>query len=152
MTLNRTSLLRMTRAMRLGTALLKQMLRVGVPMGPLVLLSVRGRTSGKLYMTPVALVKQGHERWLVAAFGEVNWVRNLRAAGAAQLIRGRHVESIGTFELSAREAAPILQRFLRTYHLVPFIPPYFGVTSQSPLADFEQEAARHPVFRVVREK
>ena len=52
----------MTTLMRNGTAFLKTMLRAGVPMGPLALLSVRGRKSGKLYTTPVALVKQNGER------------------------------------------------------------------------------------------
>lgn len=147
-----TQTFRMTRTMRLGTALLKALLRAGMPMGSLVLLSVRGRKSGKVYTTPVALVHQGHERWLVAAFGEVNWVWNLRAAGAAHLTRGRHSEPIDVVELGSAEAAPILQRFLHAYHLVPFIPPYFSVSPRSPLADFEREAAHHPVFRILHTK
>ncbi len=121
-------------------------------MGSLVLLSVRGRKSGKVYTTPVALVQNGHERWLVAAFGEVNWVRNLRAAGAAHLTRGRQSEPIDVVELGSTEAAPILQRFLQAYHLVPFIPPSFSVTPHSPLADFEREATHHPVFDIISTK
>jgi deazaflavin-dependent oxidoreductase (nitroreductase family) len=140
---------RLTRTMRLGTALLKAILRTGMPMGPLVLLSVRGRRSGRVFTTPVALVHHGQERWLVAAFGEVNWVRNLRAAGAAHLTHGRRTEPISVVELGSIEPAPILQRFLYAYHLVPFIRPFFSVTPHSPLADFEREAARHPVFRIV---
>lgn len=139
----------MTTAMRRGTAALKAMLGAGVPMGPLRLLTVRGRKSGKLYTTPVALVQEGRARWLVAAFGEVNWVHNLRAAGEAQLRRGWQKETIGVVELGADAAAPILQTFLRRFHLVPFIPPYFAATPQSPLADFEREAATHPVFRII---
>lgn len=142
----------MTRLMRLGTALLKALLRARVPMGPLVLLSVRGRKSGKVYTTPVALVDQGHERWLVAAFGEVNWVRNLRAAGVAHLTRGWQSEPIDVVELGRSEAAPILQRFLQAYYLVPFIPPSFSVTPHFPLADFEREATHHPVFGIVRSR
>jgi deazaflavin-dependent oxidoreductase (nitroreductase family) len=147
-----TSTLSLTRTMRLGTALLKRMLHVGVPMGPLMLLAVQGRTSGKTYVTPVALVKQGQERWLVAAFGEVNWVQNLRAAGRAYLIRGYRSEPIGVIELDASEAAPILQQFLHAYHLVPFIPPYFSVTLQSPREAFVREAAQHPVFHIVSKR
>lgn len=143
-----TQTVQMTRAMRLGTALVKALLRAGAPMGSLTLLSVRGRKSGKMYAIPVALVQQNEERWLVAAFGEVNWVRNLRAVGTAQLIHGRRAETIAVVELGATEAAPILQRFLRANHLVPFIPPYFSATPRSPLTDFEREAIHHPVFRV----
>jgi deazaflavin-dependent oxidoreductase (nitroreductase family) len=118
-------------------------------LGPLVLLSVRGRKSGKISTTPVALVQHGNERWLVAAFGEVSWVRNLRAAGAAHLILGRRTEAIGVAEVETQKAAPILQQFFQRFQRVPFIPPYFSVTPTSPLADFEREATRHPVFRIV---
>lgn len=47
-----TQTFRMTRSMRLGTALLKTLLQAGIPMGPLALLSVRGRKSG-LKKTPI---------------------------------------------------------------------------------------------------
>jgi len=134
--------------MSVGTATIKTFLRLGIPMGSLALLSVRGRKSGKVYTTPVALVERGQERWLVAAFGEVNWVRNLRAAGQARLRRGRRSEAIGAVELDAHAAAPILQEFLRQYHRIPFMRPYFHLVPTAPLADFEREAAHHPIFRV----
>lgn len=136
----------MTRSMRIGSTILIALLRAGVPLGSLILLSVRGRKSGKVYTTPVALVEQGGTRFLVAAFGEVSWVRNLRAAGSAQFTRGQRTEVSRVIELGEREAAPILKQFLTSYHLVPFIPPYFDVTPRSPLIDFEQEATQHPVF------
>jgi deazaflavin-dependent oxidoreductase (nitroreductase family) len=135
--------------MRIGSTMLTALLRTGLPFGSLTLLSVRGRKSGKVHTTPVALVKQESTSFLVAAFGEVNWVRNLRAAGSAQLTRGRRTEAISVVELETREAAPILKQFLTSYRMVPFLPPYFDVTPQSPLADFEREATRHPVFCLV---
>ena len=55
--MERTKTFQMTSMMRIGTAMLKALLRAGVPMGPLVLLSVRGRKSGKVYTTPVVLVQ-----------------------------------------------------------------------------------------------
>ena len=140
----------MTRGMRIGSTILTALLRAGMPLGSLTLLSVRGRKSGKIYTIPVALVEQGNTSFLVAAFGEVSWVRNLRAAGSAQFTRRRRTETSRVVELEAQEAAPILKQFLTSYHRVPFIPPYFHVTPQSPLADFEREATRHPVFRLLR--
>jgi hypothetical protein len=144
-----TKTFQMTSGMRIGTAILTAMLRVGLPFGSLVLLSVRGRTSGNVYTTPVALVEQRGTRWLVAAFEEVNWVHNHRVAGAAQFTRGRRREAIGVAELGAADAAPVLKQFLTNFQLVPFIRPYFDVTPQSPLSDFEREATQHPVFRIV---
>ena len=140
---------RMTRGLRVVSTIITTLLRIGLPVGPAVLLSVRGRKSGKIYTIPVALVENSGTRFLVAAFGEVNWVRNLRAAGQAQLTRGRRTEAIGVVELEAREAAPILKQFLRESQRVSFIKPYFHVTPHSSLADFEREALHHPVFRIV---
>jgi deazaflavin-dependent oxidoreductase (nitroreductase family) len=139
----------MTGGLRVVSTIITTLLRLGVPVGPSALLSARGRTSGKLYTIPIALVENSGTSFLVAAFGEVNWVRNLRAAGSAQLTRRRRTEAIGVVELGAREAAPILKQFLRESQSVSFIKPYFHVTPQSSLADFEQEALYHPVFRIV---
>ncbi len=143
-----TETFHMTRSMRIGSTILTALLRAGLPFGSLTLLSVRGRKSGKIHTIPVALVERSGASFLVAAFGEVNWVRNLRATGQAQLTRGHRTEAIGVVELEAREAAPILKQFLTSYQMGPFIPPYFDATPRSPLADFEQEATQHPVFRI----
>ncbi len=140
---------RMTAGLRVVSTIITALLHIGLPVGPSVLLSVRGRKSGKIYTIPVALVENSGTSFLVAAFGEVNWVRNLRAAGSAQLTRRHHTEAIGVVELGTREAAPILKQFLRESQRVSFIKPYFRVTPQSSLADFEQEALHHPVFRIV---
>ena len=142
----------MTGGLRVVSTIITILLRLGLPVGPSVLLSVRGRTSGKIYTIPVALVETSGTSFLVAAFGEVNWVRNLRAAGQAHLTRRRRTEAIGVVELGAREAAPILKQFLRESQRVSFIKPYFRVTPHSSLADFEQEALYHPVFRIVSKK
>jgi hypothetical protein len=95
----------------------------------------------------VLLVEQDGERWLVAPYGLVQWVRNIRAAGTATLTRGRHSEAIFVTELEAREAAPVLKQYL----LLPVaagVRSYFDATKDSPLEAFEREAARHPVFRI----
>ena len=43
------------------------------------LLTVRGRRSGRTYTTPVDVMDVGGRRWLVAAYGPGNWVKNARA-------------------------------------------------------------------------
>ncbi|HEV2580480.1 MAG TPA: hypothetical protein VGT44_06470 [Ktedonobacteraceae bacterium] len=50
--------------------------------------------------TPVAIVELNGQRLLSGAFGEVDWVRNLRAAKEATLQRGRRPEHIVVDELS----------------------------------------------------
>lgn len=139
----------MTTGLWMASTIIGTLLRLGLPVGPSALLSVRGRKSGKISTVPIALVENNGTRFLVAAFGEVNWVRNLRVAGSAQLTRKRRTEAIGVVELGTREAAPILKQYLRESQRVSFIKPYFNVTPQSSLVDFEQEALYHPVFRIV---
>ena len=141
-------LFKMTRSMQIGTAVLTALIHAGVPVGPLRLLSVRGRKSGKIYTTPIALVEEHGGRYLVAPFGEVGWVRNIRASGQAELRGGHSTEVIHVTELNYSDAAPILKLFRTRFALVPFVPPYFESTPKSPVKAFEQEAPYHPVFRI----
>src|SRR2546422_2961605 len=87
----------------------RRMLRGGVPLGPNALLTVRGRSSGVDRTTPVAVVAIGGRRWVIATFGDVNWARNLRAAGAATLTVNRRPEAVAARELPHVEAAPFFR-------------------------------------------
>jgi deazaflavin-dependent oxidoreductase (nitroreductase family) len=137
--------LRLTFVDRLGDALFMALLRAGMKIGTMSLLTVRGRKSGQPHTVPVLLVEQDGKRWLVAPYGVVQWVRNIRAAGTATLRRGRRSETIAVRELSAQEAAPILKQYLVKATATRA---YFDATKDSPLQDFEREAARHPVFEI----
>ncbi len=138
---------RVNPAVRISNAVVAALLRRGVKMGGNTLLTVPGRKSGQPRTTPVTILEWNGERWLQSPFGEVNWVRNLRAAGRATLTRGRRVEPISVIALSPAEAAPVLKGTLASYPSL--IKGYFDVTPESPLADFEREAPRHPMFRVI---
>ena len=85
------------------------------------------------------------ERWLVAPYGEVSWVRNAGAAGKLQLTRAGRCEQLANEEVGAEDAAPVLQRYLKR---VPVVRPFFDVSPDSPLAEFDTEAPHHPVFRL----
>jgi hypothetical protein len=93
----------------------------------------------------VTLVEEDGQRWLVAPYGEVNWVRNARTAGQVTLTRGHHCETVSIVELSPIEQAPILKEYLRR---VPIVRPFFDARVSSPLEAFVAEASRHPVFRL----
>ena len=121
--------------------------RLGLPPRKYQLLTVRGRKSGRLYSTPVAVMEVQGERWLVAPYGEREWVKNARAAGQVVLRRGRHSEVVGvTEELDPVEMAPVLKRYIAEE---PITGKFFDATPRSPLEDFVAEAPRHPVFRIV---
>ena len=132
-------------ATRMRDSLLMTLQRAGVNMGTMSLLTVRGRKSGQPHTVPVRLVEQDGQLWLVAPYGPVQWVRNLRVVGQAMLTRGRRSEAISVTELPAGEAAPILKQYL--LHVAD-VRPYFDVTRDSSLEAFELEAPRHPVFSI----
>ena len=131
---------------KLVNVLVTALIRVGVPLKSMYLLTVVGRRSGKKYTTPVVLVEHGSDRWLVAPYGAVGWVANARAAGKVTLTRGRRAEVVSIVELGADASAPILKEYLTK---VSVVRPFFDVTPQSPVAAFAGEAPRHPVFHVV---
>ena len=71
----------------------KFLLVARVPLGFNGLITIRGRTSGLPRTTPVAIIAVSGRRWVWAPWGDVHWVRNLRAAGGATItVRGRKEE------------------------------------------------------------
>jgi deazaflavin-dependent oxidoreductase (nitroreductase family) len=73
------------------------LLTAGIPLGPNALITIRGRKSGLLRTTPLAIIEVADRRWIWAPWGEVQWVRNLRAAGRATItVRGRREEVTAT--------------------------------------------------------
>jgi deazaflavin-dependent oxidoreductase (nitroreductase family) len=90
----------------------KLLLAAGVPMGPNVLITVRGRKSGLPRTTPVSIAENSGRRGLISPFGEVNWVRNLRAAGRATITVGRRKEEVTAVELGSTEAVEFIRDVL----------------------------------------
>ena len=85
---------RATFGVRFGNAMVATLLRTGVRMGPMTLLTVRGRKSGLPRSTPVAIIDVSGRRWIWAPWGDVNWVRNLRAAGHATITFRRRDDEV----------------------------------------------------------
>jgi deazaflavin-dependent oxidoreductase (nitroreductase family) len=117
-------------------------LRRGLKVGSQYLLTVPGRTSGVPRSTPISVVTLEGERYLVSAFPEADWVRNVRAAGIGTLLRGRHAEAVRLIELPDTEREPVLRAFLDQ---VPGGVRFFDSPEPDAVA---ASAARYPVFRV----
>lgn len=49
----------------------------------------RGRSSGKAFETPVSAYRKGRTVAIMLAHGKTNWVKNIMAAGAADIRLGR---------------------------------------------------------------
>ncbi|GEK79906.1 nitroreductase/quinone reductase family protein [Agrococcus baldri] len=120
--------------------------RAGLAPGGAAELTVRGRTSGEPRSTPVTPLELGGRLHLLAPYGQVGWVRNLRVAGEATIRRGRTYRIRAT-ELPAAEAAPVLREYVRR---IPLVRPYIAAGPGDDLAAFEAVAADHPVFVIER--
>jgi deazaflavin-dependent oxidoreductase (nitroreductase family) len=132
--------------LRLANVFTTTLLRAGIKLGNMSLLTVRGRKSGLLRTTPVAVGEYQGQRYLVGTFGGAQWVSNLRAAGRGTLSCGRRSETVSAIELPPADAAILLQYSLK--HAPGFVRGNFAVTAESPIADLEHEILRHPVFLV----
>ena len=134
--------------------LVRWLMRVGMPMGPNVPMTVRGRTSGQPRTAPVAVSEIDGRRYVVGAYGDVHWVRNLRAAGEASLrIHGRdlHVTATELDPVAARaffgETVPgYIGRFPRIGRA--FLRGLFRLVAPDILADPDRAAATRPVFEL----
>jgi hypothetical protein len=144
--------------------LVRIVLRLGLPAGPNALLVVRGRVSGKAYATPVALWELGDRRFVQASFGEVGWVRNLRASGLALIRRGRSLERVRGIELPAEVAGQLMHDALAEAPRFRVLRILLGPTVRPPIAilhryrfrvdeqlvDYVADARLHPLFELVR--
>ena len=147
----------MTRApalVRLSNPMTRWLLRHGMPMGPNVLLTVRGRSSGLPRSAAVAVTDIDGRRWVIGAYGEVDWVRNLRAAGEADLRIHGCTEHVTAIELDRAAAAAFFGDTLRVYvAALPwfgrlFARALFRLIGRDILADPERAAATRPVFEL----
>lgn len=77
---------------------------------------------------------------------EVQWVRNVRAAGGRAVVRGGGCEEVLLEEVPAGRRASILKAYLRTASGARW---HLPVEKDAPLPEFERLAPRFPVFRVV---
>jgi deazaflavin-dependent oxidoreductase (nitroreductase family) len=145
---------------RINSSIISSLLHFGISMGSFALLTVRGRKSGKPIETPIAIFNHEGKSYLLTAYGIVNWVRNLRAAGGeATITRSRYSEKIHAIELPPDAAAPIFREAVRSgppgipaviirVYRSRFVLPYLNVTVDSSLEEYEREVLTHPVFLV----
>jgi len=120
---------------------------LGIAPNYLVALEVPGRRSGRIISFPLVMVVVAGERYLVSMLGEeVNWVRNVKAAGGnVTLLHGRR-EEVCLQEVAEDCRAPVLKAYLKR---APGARAHLPVDKDAPLAEFEQVSPRFPVFRVV---
>jgi len=83
-----------------GNAVVKLFTRLGVKAGPVNVITVAGRTSGRPRSTPVTPWMVDGKRYVIAAIGTSDWSRNARAAGKGTLTSGRAVTRVRLTEVT----------------------------------------------------
>jgi deazaflavin-dependent oxidoreductase (nitroreductase family) len=121
--------------------------RAGVSVAGSRVLEVRGRESGEPRRTPVNLLTVDGARYLVAARGHTQWVRNLRALGEGRLLVGRRAEPFTAEEIPDEDKPAILRPYLERWKWE--VGAFFGgVGPDSSDEELRRIAPDHPVFRL----
>jgi deazaflavin-dependent oxidoreductase (nitroreductase family) len=133
--------------------IVKFLLGAGVPLGPNGILTVPGRKSGRPRSTPVAIITVAGRRWIWAPFGEVQWVRNLRAAGGATITVRRRQEAVRATELDPTQRVAFFRDILGPLARgIPFGVWFIRMADRVDLDDPVAAAAGRPVFELHRRR
>ena len=147
-------LVRVPALIRLSNPISRRLLRANMPMGPNVLLTVRGRTSGEPRTAAVAVAEIDGRRYVIGAYGDVHWVKNLRAAGEADVrIHGKD-EHVHAHQLDTADAETFFGTTLPKYiaHFPwfgrGFAKVLFGSVAPEIFSDPRLAAITRPVFEL----
>jgi len=127
--------------------LIAALTRLGFSVHGTQVLSVRGRKTGQLRAVPVNPIEVDGARYLVAPRGNTQWVRNLRAAGMAELRVGRRREQIRVREIDNDAKPPVLRAYLRRWARAT--EKFFGMDASASDEELQRRAPDHPVFQIV---
>ena len=127
----------------------KVLLAAGVPLGFNGLLTIRGHKSGLSRTTPVAIIEVSGRRWVWAPWGDVQWVRNLRAAGRATVTVRRWKEEVTATELNATQRVAFFRDILGPLaRSIPFGVWFIRTFDRVDLDDPLEAAAGRRVFEL----
>ncbi len=142
---------RLPKWLKLVNPLIVSLQHLGLSIGPVHILSVPGRKSGKLRTTPVSLMIVDGTRYAVGGLSSADWVKNAQAAGWGVVSYGRKTDRVALIELPVRDRPSILSQFPR---LVPqgvsFFQQLYSLPKEPSLLPeaFAQLAATCSVFRL----
>jgi deazaflavin-dependent oxidoreductase (nitroreductase family) len=119
--------------------------RLGMSIWGSRVLRVRGRTSGKWRLTPLAVLTCQGKQYVVSPRGDTQWVQNLRAAGVGELLLGREKRRFKPAEIAGDERIMVLRAYMKKFAVGPF---FGGVNANSSDEDLRRIAPAHPVIRI----
>lgn len=129
---------------RLGNVLASTAARLGI--GPIALLTTTGRRTGRQHTVPVVPVDHDGREWLVAPYGPVSWVHNVRQQPRVLLRYGRRRTIHVVREVGPAAAGGVLKRYVAVATRARDA--FDAAPDASPRA-FAAEAPGHPVFELL---
>ncbi len=147
----RTAAHRAPRWVTMLTPIARPLLAAGAPRGPNARITIPGRRSGVPRTTPLAIIEVAGRRWVWAPWGDVNWVRNLRAAGRATITVRRRSEEVTATELDRAQRVEFFRDALGPVARSMRLGMWFVRTVDgTDLDDPEAAAQGRPVFELHR--
>jgi len=106
-----------------------------------------GRRSGRRITFPVVIAEWQGDEYLVSMLGErANWVKNVRAAGGAAVLRRGRRQSVTLEEVAIADRARIIRRYAA---VAPGGRPHLGLPRHASLEECQALAPHIPVFRII---
>lgn len=142
---------RVPRSVSIFSPILKALLAAGVPLGFNRLVTIRGRTSGLPRTAAIAVIEVSGRRWVWAPWGDVHWVRNLRAARRATIRLPDGDEEVIATELDATERVAFFRDVLGPLaRSIPFGRTFIRIVDGVDLNDPVEAAEGRRVFELHR--
>ena len=140
---------RVPRSVSIFSPILKFLLRAGVPLGYNRLVTITGRKSGLPRTVAVAVLEVSGKRWVWAPWGEVHWVRNLRASGHATIARRGGDEEVSATELDSVQRLEFFRDVLGPFaRSIPFGVSFVRIIDGVDLNDPVEAAEGRRVFEL----
>ncbi|KUH87941.1 MULTISPECIES: nitroreductase/quinone reductase family protein [unclassified Mycobacterium] len=139
------------RWLKYANKLLMVALRLGLPISrheSPVVLTAPGRRTGKPRATPITPMAIDGIRYVVNAYPDADWARNVRAAEHVTLGTGRRTERVRLIELDPAEARPVLREFPAQVPVGVDLMKRAGILESGSPDELEGMAGRLPVFRI----
>lgn len=121
--------------------------KLGIPIGPAMVLTVPGRKTGKPRSTPMTPFEHDGGLYVVAGYPGADWASNARAAGTGTLSRGRKSRRVKIVELDAAESRPVLKAFAVKVPVGVGFAKKSGLVRDGAPEEFAALAGRLSVFR-----
>lgn len=122
--------------------------KLGIAAGPVRVLTVVGRKSGRPRSTPATPFTLAGAVYVAGGYPKADWVLNARAAGEGTVTRGRSTERVAFVELTAEQARPVLRAFPKEVPAGVGFYKRSGLVREGTPDEFEALAGRCAVFRL----